>query len=149
MKEFEKLYQEMAEGLKSLSQGIEEIAKKVENLAKQKEEEPEKPEPKAPVKKVAKKRGRKPAVKKAAKKPGKKALAKKAPVKKAPPKKREKRGAATDSVFNVIMKSKNGINTAGIKAETGYNEQKIYAIVKRLKAQRKVKTKRRGVYQKP
>jgi hypothetical protein len=70
----------------------------------------------------------------------KKVIPKKASVKKA------KKITATDTVLAIINKSKNGVNTATIKQKTGFDEIKVRNIVFRLKKQKKITSKPKGIY---
>ena len=76
--------------------------------------------------------------------------AKAKPVKRAVPKKvvgrKAKKVTATDSVLAVINRSKNGVNTARLKQKTGFDEIKIRNIVFRLKKQKRITSKPKGVY---
>ena len=63
--------------------------------------------------------------------------------------KRTKRGAAitaSDTVFNVIKRSKNGIGFPDIQAKTGFAEKKLRNIIFRLNKLEKIKRKDRGIY---
>ena len=90
------------------------------------------------------------AAEKKAKKPKAKAKAKAKPVKRAVPKKavgkKAKKVTATDSVLAVINRSKKGVNTATLKQKTGFDEIKIRNIVFRLKKQKRITSKPKGVY---
>ncbi|MCD6295578.1 MAG: hypothetical protein J7M30_00295, partial [Deltaproteobacteria bacterium] len=83
-------------------------------------------------------------------KPKAKAKTKAKPVKRAVPKKvvgrKAKKVTATDSVLAVINRSKNGVNTARLKQKTGFDEIKIRNIVFRLKKQKRITSKPKGVY---
>ncbi|MBW1890271.1 MAG: hypothetical protein JRI93_07070 [Deltaproteobacteria bacterium] len=95
-------------------------------------------------------------VKKAAKaKPVKKTVTKKTPPKSKPAKKvavkkpaAEKvvRVTASDTLFAVIKKSKNGVNTATLVEKTRFNRQKIYDSVKILKKKGMVTSPKKGIY---
>jgi phosphate starvation-inducible protein PhoH len=71
-------------------------------------------------------------------------------VKRAVPKKavgkKAKKVTATDTVLAIINKSKNGVNTATLKQKTGFNEIKVRNIVFRLKNQKKITSKPKGIY---
>jgi len=83
-------------------------------------------------------------------KPKAKAKTKAKPVKRAVPKeaagRKAKKVTATDSVLAVINRSKNGVNTARLKQKTGFDEIKIRNIVFRLKKQKRITSKPKGVY---
>ena len=63
--------------------------------------------------------------------------------------KRTRKGAAmtaSDTVFNVIKRSKNGIGFPDIQAKTGFDEKKLRNIIFRLNKLEKIKRKDRGIY---
>jgi hypothetical protein len=109
--------------LKALTKKTEVMARKLERLEKAAEKKA-KPKAKAKVKVKTVKR----------------AVPKKAVGKKA------KKVTATDTVLAIINKSKNGVNTATLKQKTGFNEIKIRNIVFRLKNQKKITSKPKGIY---
>jgi phosphate starvation-inducible protein PhoH len=80
----------------------------------------------------------------------KKVKAKVKTVKRAVPKKavgkKAKKVTATAKVLAIINKSKNGVNTATLKQKTGFNEIKVRNIVFRLKNQKKITSKPKGIY---
>ncbi|MBC2695775.1 MAG: hypothetical protein HF982_10975 [Desulfobacteraceae bacterium] len=53
---------------------------------------------------------------------------------------------ASDMVMEIIKKSRQGADFAGIQAETGFGEKKIRNIIFRLNQIKKIKRKSRGVY---
>jgi hypothetical protein len=53
---------------------------------------------------------------------------------------------ASDMVMEVIKKSRQGADFAGIQAETGFGEKKLRNIIFRLNQIKKIKRKSRGVY---
>jgi hypothetical protein len=133
MKEVKKLLKMVSDGLKTLAQGVEAIAEKVDETAKTKSTvKPESKKQSAPVK--------------TAKPVGKKAK----PVKKTAPKVNRKKAVkpttAVDTVLNIISRSPKGLNTAAIKAKTGYDQKKISNLVYKLKNQGKIKSVQKGVY---
>ena len=71
-------------------------------------------------------------------------------VKRAVPKKavgkKTKKVTATDEVLAIINKSKKGVNTATLKQKTGFNEIKVRNIVFRLKNQKRITSKPKGIY---
>lgn len=133
MKEVQSLLKMLSEGLKTLAQGVEAIAAKVDDAAKTKSagQAKSKPQP-APAKKA--KTGRKKA--KAAQKPAAKVVKKPA----------AKTTTAVDTVSNIISLSSDGVNTAAVMAETGYDQKKVANIVYKLKKQGKIKAVQKGVY---
>ncbi len=55
---------------------------------------------------------------------------------------------ATDTVLGIIKRSKKAVDTATLKEKTGFKDNKIWAILGRLKKQGKIKSERKGVYEK-
>ena len=49
-------------------------------------------------------------------------------------------------VFEIIKSAKNGINTAALVKNTGYNTKKVQNVIFKLKKQGKIKTKVKGIY---
>ncbi len=132
MKDLESMLKTFAEGLKGLAQGIETVAGKIEEISVAGTDEP-KPAPKPkPKKAAAKKKKRAPR--------RKKIIAKKTAAKK------KARGDASDAVLKIVVKAKNGVKTAYLKDETGFDDKKIRNIIYKLKKQGKIKSAHRGVY---
>ena len=123
----------IVKGLKAVIKEVERMEKLLDKLEKaQPARKPRAAKKAAPKKRVAAKRKAAP----------KKKVAKKAPA---------RRGAkvtAIDKVAGIIGKSKKGVTTAQIKQKTGFPEKKIWDIVNRLKRQGKVKSAKKGIYQK-
>ena len=71
-------------------------------------------------------------------------------VKGAAKKKQARRGrakmTATEKILNVIKRSASGVDIAGLKAKTGFEDKKIRNIVFRLTKQGTIKRAGRGVY---
>lgn len=134
LKELEMFLKTVSGGLKSLAQGIDSIAETVDFLVKAQEEKElkEKPAVEAPAKAPAE--------------PVKKKIAIKVEKEKAP--RKEKVVSASDTVLNIIKRSKEGIDTAALKKRIGFDEKKIYNIIYKLKNQGKIKAEKRGVYMK-
>ena len=88
----------------------------------------------------------------------KKVTAKKTKIKSIPkPKSRDKatskpvkrtsgRVTATSTVLSIIENRKRGIDTAGLRTKTGFDERKIWNIINILKRQGKIKSKKTGIY---
>ncbi len=55
---------------------------------------------------------------------------------------------ATDTVLGIIKMSKKAVDTATLKKKTGFKDNKIWAILGRLKKQGKIKSERKGAYEK-
>jgi DNA primase catalytic subunit len=127
MGQLKKDIQFVISNLKALTKKTEVMARKLERLEKAAEKKA-KPKAKAKVKVKVKVKTVKRAV-------PKKAVGKKA-----------KKVTATDTVLAIINKSKNGVNTATLKQKTGFNEIKIRNIVFRLKNQKKITSKPKGIY---
>ena len=133
MKEMQSVLKMVSDGLKTLAQGVEAIAEKVDEAAKGKSTGQAKSKKQAaPVKK--------------AKTASQKATTAKKPAAKVDRKKAGKPVTAVDTVLNMIIRSKNGINTAAIMTKTGYDQKKISNIVYKLKKQGKIKAIQKGVY---
>jgi hypothetical protein len=128
MKEVQSLLKIIADGLKTLAQGVEAIAEKVNEAAK--------------TRGPAKARSKKPST------VAKKAKVAKKPAPKPTRAKVDKSATAAETVLNVINSSKTGIDTAGIKEKTGYDQKKVANIIYKLKKQGKIKTTQKGVYEK-
>ncbi len=56
--------------------------------------------------------------------------------------------SATGTVLEIIKKSRKAVDTAALKKKTGFKDTNIRAIVSRLKKQGKIKSERKGIYQK-
>ena len=125
--------------LQAINKELKALTKKIDNLivAAGKLEKPK------PVKKAAKAKTVKKAV--AKKTPPKAKPAQKAAVKK-PAVKKVVKVTATDTVFAVIKKSKNGVNAATLVEKTGFSRQKIYNIVMNLKKKRMITSPEKGLY---
>jgi len=125
----------LIKNLKALTKKTEVMARKLDRLEKAAEKKT-KAKPKAKAKTKAKPKAKA----KTKAKPVKRAVQKKAVGRKA------KKVTATDSVLAVINRSKNGVNTARLKQKTGFDEIKIRNIVFRLKKQKRITSKPKGVY---
>ncbi len=121
MKEVEIFLKTIGDGLKALVKGIESAAEQIDALTKTESARKPKAAPKE-----------KPAPKAKAK-PAERAVAKKAPT-------------ASDTVYGIIKRSRNGVNMAALKKKTGFNNKKIANIVYKLKKQGKIKSAAKGVY---
>jgi len=121
MGQLKKDFQFVIKNLKALTKKAEVIARKLDRLEKAAEKKA-KAKPRAKVKTV------------------KKAVPRKAVGKKA------KKVTATDTVLAIINKSKKGVNTATLKQKSGFNEIKVRNIVFRLKKQKRISSKPKGVY---
>ena len=140
MKEIQSLLKIMSDGLKMIAQGIEAVSVKVEEIAKSQTDEEPKP--------AAKTRAKKSAPASPKKKPTRKATAK-APSKKAakaPKKNTTKAPTAAEKVYDVISKSNEGVNTATLMKETGYDRKKVANMLYRLGKQGKIKNVEKGIY---
>jgi len=136
MKDFEKYLKVLSDGMKTLAKGFESVAERVDKLAKTEGAGGSAP-----------RRPRRTAAKKTQRKPAKKATSAKATktAKKASPQK-AKAPTATDTVYQIIGRYKNGVNSATIKKSTGFNDKKVQNIIYKLKKQGKVKSTSKGVY---
>jgi predicted Rossmann fold nucleotide-binding protein DprA/Smf involved in DNA uptake len=117
--------------LKSLSKDLASIAKKVDKLSKQ-------------VDKT------KPAAKKAVKKTAaKKTTAKKTAPKKTTAKTKASKGQTVlDSVYDVIRRSRKGVNIATLKAKTNLDARQLSNALYKLSKKGSIKSVSRGVYTK-
>ncbi len=136
MKDLEKYLKVLSDGMKTLAKGFESVAEKVERLAHT--QGVAKPEPKRASRTTAKETTPKPGKDKAAKKAPKSAP-KGAPRKATEP-------TATDQVYRIISRNKNGVNTETIQKNTGFNAKKVQNIIYKLKKQGKIKSTVKGVY---
>jgi hypothetical protein len=139
MKDLEKFLKVLSDGMKSLAKGFESVAEKVETMAKSEGME------NSPPKKAAQAKAAKPA-----RKPVKKTTVKKAApktAKKSAPKKKTAL-TATEAVYQIISRSKNGAGTAALKKKTGFPDKKIHNIIYKLKKQGKIISQAKGVYAK-
>lgn len=136
MKDLEKYLKVLSDGMKTLAKGFESVAEKVDRLAKT--EEAVKAAPQRSQGTTAKKTPRKPGKRPASPKPTKTA-------KKVTPQK-SKAPTATDIVYQIIARYKNGVNSATIKKNTGFNDKKVQNIIYKLKKQGKIKSTAKGVY---
>ena len=128
MKEMQSLLKMVSDGLKTLAQGVEAIAEKIDEASK--------------IKSPAKPKLKKPAT------AAKKTKRVKTPALRTAKKKAAKPTTAVDTVLNIIGRSKNGVNTASIKAKTGYDQKKVANLIYKLKKQGKIKSIEKGVYMK-
>jgi len=132
MKQTKKELKAVLKSLKALTKQTERIAKRVDMLDKAK--------PAAKLKAKATRKA-KPARKTVAKKkPGRKPAARKTAAKK------PKKMSASDTVLNLIKRSKKPIDTATLKKKTGFKDNNIRMIVYRLKKRGEIKSERKGVY---
>jgi putative endonuclease len=139
IKEEDKMTMQLKKDLQAISRELKTLAKKIEKIdvAMQKLEKPK------PVKKAAK---AKPVKKTAAKKtPPKSKPAKKVVPKKPDPIKAAK-VTASDTVFALIEKSKQGVDAATLMEKTGFNRKKIANMVMILKKKGIVTSPQKGVY---
>jgi len=136
MKDLEKYLKVLSDGMKTLAKGFESVAEKVDRLAKT--EDAVKPAPKTSRKSSAKKTARKPVKGSTPAKAAK-------PAKKGSPQK-AKASTATDTVYQIISRYKNGVNSAAIKKNTGFTDKKVQNIIYKLKKQGKIKSTAKGVY---
>ena len=63
-------------------------------------------------------------------------------------KKKEKEMTAGDTVLNIIVKNREGVDVASIQKETGFTTKKIHNIVYKLRKQGKIISERKGFYKK-
>ena len=134
MSEYVDFLRNLAEMLKSFGKVIDELGEKVDEFAdlqiKPKPEKDVKPEP-APELEA---------------KPVEKAAEPEVEAEEAPPK--EKAASATETVLNLIQKSRKGISVSSIKKKTGFDGRKVSNIVYSLKKSGRIKSEKKGVYKK-
>lgn len=121
MKALKKDLKSVVKSLKLLTKQTEQIAKALEKI------ETPRPAKKKPIAKAGKKT--------ATKKASKKTSAKKATS-----------TTATDTVLNIIKRSKKGLNTSALEKKANFDAIKVRNIIFRLKRQGKIQSKSRGIY---
>ena len=145
MKELKKEMKTVLRDLKLLTKKTERLAAKLAKLEKAAKAKPiAKPKAKATAKRTPAKKTEKAPAKKA---PAKKAPARKAPARKAPARKAQKT-TASDTILNIIKKSKKPIDTATLKKRTAFKDNNIRMIVYRLKKRGEIKSVSKGIYKK-
>ena len=132
MKEIQSVLKLVADGLKVIAQGVEAISEKINEFAESQAAEEPKAAAKPKVKKFV------PDVTK--KKPARKSSAK------TPKTKTAKAPTAAETVYNVISKSTESVNTATLMKETGYDRKKVANLVYKLGKQGKIRNIEKGVY---
>jgi DNA replicative helicase MCM subunit Mcm2 (Cdc46/Mcm family) len=60
--------------------------------------------------------------------------------------KKATKATASDTVLNIIKRSRKGVEAAGLQKKTGFNNKKIRDIIYRLKKHGKIKSERKGFY---
>jgi len=129
MKAIKRELDAITKSLKALTKRAESISEKLNKMAAA---PATKTKEKAPVKTA-----RKPAAETGKSAAGK--AKKKAPAK-------AKSATASDTVLAVIKRNKKGIDTARLKAKTGFNDTKVRNVIFRLKKQGKIKAEKKGIY---
>ncbi|MFC1516920.1 hypothetical protein ACFL7E_09235 [Thermodesulfobacteriota bacterium] len=122
MKDLDVFLKTVADGMKNVAQGVEVLAEKLEKLAQ----------------------AQKAAKTKASTRPSRKAGARKVAKKRAP--KKVKPMTAADTLFNIIKRTRKGVNTAVLMEKTGYDQKKVANLIYKLKKQGKIKSIKKGVY---
>lgn len=120
--------QKLKKDLKSVTGDLKKLTKKTDMMLKKVEKLEKKISTKKPKRKTKTKIKGRP---KATKRPAKRSTG---------------RVTATGTVLSIIEKRKKGIDTAGLRVKTGFDERKIWNIINILKRQGKVKSKKAGVY---
>lgn len=132
MKEVDTLLKTLSDALKGMSQGIKSLADRLDVIAQsQSAEKPraeKAPQPSSQAKPAAK--------------------AKKEAPPKTPAAAKKTSGAktATREVFDFILQSPEGIDTAALMEKTGYDRKKIHNIIYKLKKQEKISSDAKGNY---
>jgi hypothetical protein len=62
------------------------------------------------------------------------------------PRKNSKAGTASETVYQIIKRSRTGVGFADIRAKTGYGEKKVRNTIYRLHSMGKITRKSRGLY---
>ena len=118
MKELDTVVKTVVEGLRSISQGVEAIAKKLEENFPQEYQKSKRKARSSPKSSNSTATND------------------------------TKKRTATDTVLQVIKRSKNGVTTADIAEKTGYDRRKIANIVYTLRKLDKITSPSRGIYKK-
>lgn len=126
MKEIQSLLKIVSDGLKIIAQGVVAISDKVDEIAKAQ------PTVKPKAKKAA-------AAAAKSKKAGKAAA-------KASKKKTATVPTAAETVFQIISRSKKGVNMATLMKKSGYDRKKVANLIYKLGKQGKIKSIDKGVY---
>ena len=126
MNEIQSLLKIVSDGLKMIAQGFEAVSEKVAEIAKSQTADTLKAKTSAPAAPKEK--------------PARKAATK------APKKKAAKSPTAAETVYNVISRSKKGVDTATLMKKTGYDSKKVANMVYKLGKQGKIKSVEKGVY---
>ena len=120
--------------LRTVNKDLKTLSKKVDNMI------------------VAAGKFEKPKVKAAKAKPAKKTVAKAKPLKKVaakkPGAKKTKKLSAADTILSIIKRHRKGIEIDVLKQKAGLPNQIIYNTVSRLRKQVKIKSERKGFYEK-
>jgi hypothetical protein len=110
--------------LKAVSKSLNQLRRKTEQMAKRLDKlEKTRPAKKSKTKRVVKAKA------------SKKRVAKKAA-----------KATAIGTIWDIITKSKKGVDTATLKKKTGFETKRIWNVINSLKAQGKVKSAKKGVY---
>lgn len=134
MKELETFLKTVGDGLKILAQGINAIADKIENFVDPRKEKDGKPQPEP---KPADEHRAETSKKRTPQKAVKKSVSEK-----------NKRTAASDTVYEIIGSTKGPVDISVLVEKTGFEKKKIHNILYRLKKQGKVETVSKGLYRK-
>ena len=133
MKEVQRLLKFVSDGLKFLAQGVEAIAEKMDDSAKTKNTGKAEPDKQPVPEKTDKTVDIKPKTAQRA-------------TPKVDRKKAVKPATATSTVLDIISRSPEGVRTAAIRVQTGYEQKKVSGIVYKLRKQGKIKSVKKGVY---
>ncbi len=133
-KEENKMPKNLLKDLRTVNKDLKTLSKKVDNMI------------------VAAGKLEKPKVKAAKAKPAKKTVAKAKPLKKVaakkPGAKKTKKLSAADTILSIIKRHRKGIEIDVLKQKAGLPNQIIYNTVSRLRKQVKIKSERKGFYEK-
>ena len=137
MKQAKRNVQSMLKTLKVLTEKAERVSKELDKLEKAQVAKKSAPKAKAKAKARPKTKTKAKARPKAKTKARRKAPAKKA-----------KKMTAGETVYAIISRSRKGVDTPTLKKKTGFKDQKVRDAVYKLKKQGKIKSEKKGIYQK-
>ena len=133
-KEEKKMPKNLLKDLRTVNKDLKTLSKKVDKMI------------------VATERLEKPKTKATKARPAKKTVAKAKPLKrvvaKKPPAKKTEKLSAADTILGIIKRHRKGIEVDVLKKKTGLPNQIIYNTVSRLRKQGKIKSERKGFYEK-
>ncbi len=124
MKDIEKFLRILSEGMKTLAKGFESAAERVDALAKSQSAEEKRSEEYGKTSREAAE---------PAEDAGTGAEA-------------PKGQTASETVFQIISRSRKGVDMSALRSKTGYDTKKIHNVIYKLKKEGKIKSAAKGVY---